>query len=68
MTSEKAQKFIADCRAALEGPLVPGQMTQETFEEHLAIAKKVVLFGVSWDEAKAKSMDDLQRAHQIPKK
>ena len=68
MTSEKAAKFIADGRVVLERTLVPGQMSQETFDEHMAIAEKVVLFGVAWAEAKTKSMDELQQAHQIPKK
>ena len=68
MTREKADKFIADARMVLEGTLVPDQMAQGTFDRHMATAHKVVLFGVSWDEAKTKSMDDLQKARQIPKK
>ena len=67
MTRAKAEKFIADARTVLEGTLVPGQMTRDTFDEHMATAHKVVLFGVSWEEAKTKSMNDLQKAHQIPK-
>ena len=68
MTSAKAKKIIADGRMTLERTMVPGLMTQGTFDEHMAIAHKVVLFTVSWDEAKTKSMDDLQKAHQVPKK
>jgi adenylate kinase family enzyme len=68
MTSEKAKKIIADGRVVLEGTLVPDQMAQSTFDAHMATAHKVILFGVSWDEAKATSMDDLQKAHRIPKK
>ena len=68
MTRAKADKFIVDARMVLEGALVPGQMAQSTFDAHMATAHKVVLFGLSWDEAKTKSMDDLQKAHQIPKK
>ena len=59
MTSEKATKIIADCRMDLEAKLVPGQMTQSAFDEHMAAAHKVVLFGVSWDDAKTKSIDEL---------
>ena len=68
MTRAKAEKFIADARTVLERTLVPDQMAQGTFDAHMATAHKVVLFGVSWDVAKTKSMDDLQKAHQIPKK
>jgi hypothetical protein len=68
MTCEKATRIIADGRPVLEVQLVPGQMTQSAFDEHMAAAHKVVLFGVSWDEAKTKSMDDLQKEHQIPRK
>jgi hypothetical protein len=68
MTYEKADKFIADARMVLERTLVPGQMTQDAFDAHMGTAHKVVLFAVSWDEAKVKSMADLQKLHQIPKK
>lgn len=68
MTWEKAKKLIADCRSALKANLVPDEMTQETFEEHMETAYKVVLFATAWDVAKTKSMDDLRRERPIPKK
>jgi transcription initiation factor TFIIIB Brf1 subunit/transcription initiation factor TFIIB len=68
MTSEKAEKIIADCRVVFEGKLVPDQMAQSTFDAHMAIAHKVVLFAVSWDVAKTTSMDDLLKEYPIPKK
>jgi hypothetical protein len=67
MTSETANKIIADCRQFLQGKLVPGQMAQDAFDEHLATAYKVVLFSVSWDVARTKSMEELQKGQQIPK-
>jgi hypothetical protein len=68
MTHETANKIMADCRRHLEGNLVPKQMPQDTFDEYMATAHKVVLYSVSWDEAKTKSTDELQKVHQIPKK
>ena len=68
MTREKANKHIADCRQVLKAKLVPDQMAQNTFDEHMASACKVILFGVSWDEARTKSIFDLQKEHQIPQK
>jgi hypothetical protein len=68
MTGEKANKLIADCRRVLEKKLVPDQMAQNTFDEYMVIAYKIVLFGVSWGQAKTKNMDDLQKERPIPKK
>jgi hypothetical protein len=67
MTREMASKIVADCRHALQAKLVPVKMPQASFDEHLATAHKVILFSVSWDDAKAKSMEELQQVHQIPK-
>jgi hypothetical protein len=67
MTTETAMKIVDDCRQLLQWKLVPVQMAQDAFDEHLATAYKVILFSVSWDEAKTKSMEEFQKVHQIPK-
>jgi hypothetical protein len=66
MTWERAKKITADCSDILRRKLVPGQMTQDAFNEHMGTAQKVILFSVSWDEAKKKSIDDFQKERQMP--
>ena len=61
MTLDKARKIFADCQAALEPKLVPQRMTLEAFLEYLEAAKKVILFGVSWQEATTKSVEELTK-------
>ena len=68
MTHAKAAKLLADGRSDLEAKLVPAQMAKEVFDQHMETAQKVVIFGVSWNEAAAKSVAELQQEHKIPTK
>lgn len=61
MTSSKATKITADCAAALKRILVPRWMPIDAFTGHMVTAQKVILFNLSWDEAKAKSVDEIQQ-------
>ena len=67
MTWEGAKRITGNCSAMLQRKVVPDQMTQEAFNEHMETAEKVILFDVSWDEAKKKSIDEFQKERPIPK-